>query len=119
MGPAFHGFPGKIKNGRGGWTWYTGSAGWLYRAAVEGILGIERHGKRIEINPRLPTDWDGYSARLNMAGAECSVRVMRAANVKAISLEVNGTKVKGSSFEFKSGAKLEVTVRIPTAGRGR
>ncbi len=112
-------YSGEEKGGRGGWTWYTGSAGWLYRAAVEGILGIDRRGKRIEINPRLPTDWDGYSARLNMAGAECSVRVMRAANVKAISLEVNGTKVKGSSFEFKSGAKLEVTVRIPTAGRGR
>ncbi len=43
---------GNSKGGRGGWTWYTGSAGWLYRAAVEGILGIERRGKRVQFTPR-------------------------------------------------------------------
>ncbi|CAM5401201.1 cyclic beta-1,2-glucan synthetase [Aquamicrobium terrae] len=106
-------YAGEGKNGRGGWTWYTGSAGWLYRAAVEGILGIERHGKRIEINPRLPSNWDGYTARLRLAGAECDIRVVRARNIKTASLEVNGAKTKGSSFEAACGAKLDVVVRIP------
>ena len=106
-------YAGEGKNGRGGWTWYTGSAGWLYRAAVEGILGIERHGKRIEINPRLPSNWDGYTARLRLAGAECDIRVVRARNIKTVSLEVNGAKTKGSSFEAASGTKLDVIVRIP------
>ena len=40
-------YSGGDKGGRGGWTWYTGSAGWLYRAAVEGILGIRREGKQL------------------------------------------------------------------------
>ena len=50
------------KAGRGGWTWYTGSAGWLYRAAVESILGIQKEGDRLIIKPVLPSHWDGYSA---------------------------------------------------------
>lgn len=52
--------------GRGGWTWYTGSAGWLYRAAVEGILGIRREGNRLFVRPVLPAEWDGFEAELTL-----------------------------------------------------
>ena len=82
--------PATDKGGRGGWTWYTGSAGWLYRAAVEGILGIERRGKQITFRPKLPSHWDGYSATLKMLGAEIKVRVIRDKKAKSISLEVDG-----------------------------
>ena len=99
------------KAGRGGWTWYTGSAGWLYRAAVEGILGIERRGKRIVFNPRLPSDWEGYSATLNLLGHEHKVRVVRSKAAKSVSLEVNGAKVKGDGFEPKTSS--DIVVRIP------
>ena len=50
--------------GRGGWTWYTGAAGWMYRAAIEGLLGIRRQGESLLINPCLPADWPGYSAEI-------------------------------------------------------
>ncbi|UVK37461.1 protein ndvB [Mesorhizobium sp. AR10] len=106
-------YAGEGKGGRGGWTWYTGSAGWLYRAAVESILGIERRGQSIQFRPKLPGHWDGYSATLKMLGAEIKVRVVRDKKAKAISLEVNGTKIKASSFEPKAGDKAEVVVRIP------
>jgi cyclic beta-1,2-glucan synthetase len=46
--------------GRGGWTWYTGSAGWLYRAGVEALLGFHPHGEELEINPCVPTAWPGF-----------------------------------------------------------
>jgi cyclic beta-1,2-glucan synthetase len=46
--------------GRGGWTWYTGSAGWMYRTAVEGILGIHLRGRILSINPCIPRAWTGY-----------------------------------------------------------
>ncbi|MFK0688672.1 GH36-type glycosyl hydrolase domain-containing protein [Mesorhizobium sp. IMUNJ 23033] len=106
-------YAGESKGGRGGWTWYTGSAGWLYRAAVEGILGIERRGKQITFRPKLPGHWDGYAATLKMLEAEVKVRVIRDKKAKSISLEVNGTKTKSSSFEPKAGDKVEVVVRIP------
>ena len=47
--------------GRGGWTWYTGSAGWMYRAGLESILGLRRHGATFEMNPCIPSSWPDYS----------------------------------------------------------
>lgn len=47
--------------GRGGWTWYTGSAGWMYRAGVEYILGIHKRGERLTLNPCIPEKWAGFS----------------------------------------------------------
>ena len=47
--------------GRGGWTWYTGSAGWLYRLIVESLLGLRREGDRLHIAPCLPEEWKMYS----------------------------------------------------------
>jgi cyclic beta-1,2-glucan synthetase len=46
--------------GRGGWTWYTGSAGWMYRTAVEGILGIKLRGQVLTVNPCIPCAWTGF-----------------------------------------------------------
>jgi cyclic beta-1,2-glucan synthetase len=46
--------------GRGGWTWYTGSAGWMYRLGLEAILGLRRVGKVLRIDPCIPKDWPGY-----------------------------------------------------------
>jgi cyclic beta-1,2-glucan synthetase len=61
--------------GRGGWSWYTGSAGWLYRAAVEGILGIRRHGDRLMVDPVLPSGWDGFSAEVTIDGQAYAIKV--------------------------------------------
>jgi cellobiose phosphorylase len=44
--------------GRGGWTWYTGSAGWTYRLIVESLLGLTRSAKRLGFDPRLPVHWE-------------------------------------------------------------
>ncbi|CDX24820.1 Protein ndvB [Mesorhizobium sp. ORS 3324] len=106
-------YAGDGKGGRGGWTWYTGSAGWLYRAAVEGILGIERRGKQITFKPKLPSHWDGYAATLKMFDGEIKVRVIRDKKTKSISVELNGSKTKSASFEPKAGEKTEVVVKIP------
>jgi cyclic beta-1,2-glucan synthetase len=46
--------------GRGGWTWYTGSAAWMYRTAVEGILGVHVRGATLSIDPCIPRAWRGF-----------------------------------------------------------
>jgi cellobiose phosphorylase len=43
--------------GRGGWTWYTGSAGWMYRLLIETLLGVNLAGDQLRLNPRLPKSW--------------------------------------------------------------
>jgi cyclic beta-1,2-glucan synthetase len=50
--------PGHV--GRGGWTWYTGSAAWMQRAGVESILGLRRKGAVLVIDPCIPNEWPGF-----------------------------------------------------------
>nr|WP_019568965.1 glycosyl hydrolase family 65 protein [Thioalkalivibrio sp. ALMg13-2] len=46
--------------GRGGWTWYTGAAGWMYRLSVETLLGLHLEADHLRIAPCVPADWDAY-----------------------------------------------------------
>ena len=71
-------YSGEDKSGRGGWTWYTGSAGWLYRAGVEGILGLTLSGgNRLTVKPALPSHWPGFEAQLHLCGSTRSLVVTR------------------------------------------
>jgi cellobiose phosphorylase len=47
--------------GRGGWSWYTGSAGWLYRLMLETLLGVTLEDRKLRLDPRLPAGWDSFS----------------------------------------------------------
>ena len=47
--------------GRGGWTWYTGSAGWMYRAGIEWLLGFRLRGAALHVNPCIPRAWSGFT----------------------------------------------------------
>lgn len=61
--------------GRGGWTWYTGSAGWMYQAGVQGMLGIRREGDFLVIDPCVPAAWPGFSARVSIADTHYVIQV--------------------------------------------
>ena len=61
--------------GRGGWTWYTGAAGWMYRAGIEGILGIRREGTILVFDPCIPADWPGFEARVRVGASSYDIRV--------------------------------------------
>ncbi|QFY43101.1 glycosyl transferase [Candidatus Methylospira mobilis] len=55
--------------GRGGWTWYTGSAGWLYRVGIESVLGFSvEQGSALLLKPCIPDDWDSYSLDYRLPG---------------------------------------------------
>jgi cyclic beta-1,2-glucan synthetase len=93
------------KAGRGGWTWYTGSAGWLYRAAVEAILGIRRSGDSLIVNPALPSSWDGFTATLQLDRRSCRIRVVR---------EAGGTSAGGRTVALADIADgEEILVKVP------
>jgi cyclic beta-1,2-glucan synthetase len=47
--------------GRGGWSWYTGSASWMYRVGLEAILGFTKREDRLSLDPRVPSGWEGYT----------------------------------------------------------
>jgi cellobiose phosphorylase len=63
-------------NGRGGWTWYTGSAGWLYQICLEAILGFRLRGRQLQIDPCVPTGWPGYEITYRCGTATYHVSVI-------------------------------------------
>lgn len=56
--------------GRGGWTWYTGSAAWLYRAGLEAVLGFQLLGNRLRIEPCIPSHWPGFQLSYRHRGGQ-------------------------------------------------
>jgi cyclic beta-1,2-glucan synthetase len=61
--------------GRGGWTWYTGSAGWFYRVVLEDILGVRRSGSELVIAPCLPPGWGGFELQYRFGRTELHIVV--------------------------------------------
>ena len=78
--------------GRGGWTWYTGSAGWMYRAGLEWILGFRLRGETLLIDPCIPSSWRGYeiTIRYHSARYEISVENPRRVSREVTYLELDG-----------------------------
>jgi cyclic beta-1,2-glucan synthetase len=63
--------------GRGGWTWYTGSAGWFYRAGLEAILGVTRQGNEIHVKPCVPADWDDVMVTIRFDKTWYDIQLVR------------------------------------------
>jgi cyclic beta-1,2-glucan synthetase len=61
--------------GRGGWTWYTGSAGWMYRAGLESILGFRIQGTRLLLAPCIPASWPGFEIAFQYRSTRYDIRV--------------------------------------------
>ena len=61
--------------GRGGWTWYTGAAGWMYQAGLEGILGIKRRGERLYLKPCIPKEWLEYEVTYRWGETTYQIKV--------------------------------------------
>ncbi|CAN5193216.1 glucoamylase family protein [soil metagenome] len=79
-------------SGRGGWTWYTGSAGWMYRAGLEGILGIVREADTIVIRPRIPANWPGFEVKLRLGDSQIDIVVTRS-DVASMTASIDGQSV--------------------------
>lgn len=61
--------------GRGGWTWYTGAAGWMQRAGLEYLLGVRIRDGFLEIDPCIPDHWPGFEVMLRHLGCRYDINV--------------------------------------------
>jgi cyclic beta-1,2-glucan synthetase len=84
--------------GRGGWTWYTGSAGWMYQAGVESILGFRLRGETLVIEPCIPRAWPSFEIdfRYHSARYEIVVENPRGVSRGVASAELDGQKLTGT-----------------------
>ena len=76
--------------GRGGWTWYTGSAGWMYQLLVEWLLGVRRRGDRLALRPLLPRGWDAFDVSYRFGATTFDIAVRAAATDADAQLTVDG-----------------------------
>jgi cyclic beta-1,2-glucan synthetase len=90
--------------GRGGWTWYTGSAGWMYRTAVEGILGIHLRGGILAIDPCIPRRWPGFEITYKYGSSRYRIAVE---NPRGVSTGVSRATLDGREI---SGTPCEITL---------
>ncbi len=103
--------------GRGGWTWYTGSAGWLYRLIVESVLGITRKSDKLNIAPCLPASWNEYSAKYTVGESVYTVSVVRDEGVGAgVRVTLDGNPCDQCAVPLANDGKAHsIDVKIPKA----
>ena len=101
--------------GRGGWSWYTGAAGWLSRAGIEYVLGIRVQGSHVRVAPCIPRDWAGYTVRYRRGGTTYVIRVENPARISAgaVDIDVDGKRIAGDRFPATDdGCEHRVDVRL-------
>src|SRR3546814_18701889 len=84
--------------GRGGWTWYTGSAGWMYRLVLESLLGLRLEGDTLRLSPCIPAGWPGYRVRYRFPDTVYRIHVRQEAGQRAPpALPVSGVEQAGAA----------------------
>jgi len=93
--------------GRGGWTWYTGSAGWMYRVAIESVLGFTlQGGDSIRIKPVIPAAWPKFSLRYRVPGGDTSYAINVINDSAGAAPRVASATLDGTSVRIVDGAAL-------------
>jgi len=99
--------------GRGGWTWYTGSAGWMIRVTLESVLGLrEESGREYEVRPQVPDDWPSFQARLRRPDG--TIYAFTVTNPSASAEGVVHGTLDGAPIAISAGA-----ARVPIVRDGK
>lgn len=101
--------------GHGGWTWYTGSSGWLYRLGVEAILGFKLEGDQLRIDPCIPADWDGYEIHYCYQDRTYQITVSNPDHVQSgvRKIIIDGSEIEGETLPLEPGeapARVEIVL---------
>jgi cyclic beta-1,2-glucan synthetase len=93
--------------GRGGWTWYTGSAGWMYRLLVETLLGLNLEGEKLTLKPRLPEAWPSYQIDYRYRSSVYHITIVRGGGEAdgKLRLSIDGKEIAGASIPLVDDGK--------------
>jgi len=96
--------------GRGGWSWYTGSAGWMYRLLVESLLGLQRTGDTLHIRPLLPADWPGYTVHYRFGATDYRIEVRNNVSGAELSLSLDDQPLAVNTLHLVDDAGLHQVI---------
>ncbi|WP_426701547.1 GH36-type glycosyl hydrolase domain-containing protein [Rhodanobacter sp. Col0626] len=97
--------------GRGGWTWYTGSAAWLYRAGLEAVLGFHKRGDQLRIDPCVPKAWPGFEISYRHRGRQVSLYEIRVENPDQVCRGVVRIEMDGQTLN------VDAPIPLPDDGK--
>jgi cellobiose phosphorylase len=105
--------------GRGGWTWYTGSAGWMYRMIVETLLGLRLEADTLRLNPRLPRAWESFKIHYRHRETFYHLTVKQVwLEAQAVRVTVDGTEQPDAAIPLADDHQDHtVEVLVPAASR--
>jgi cellobiose phosphorylase len=99
--------------GRGGWTWYTGSAGWTYQLITESLLGLKQQGNKLILAPCIPADWETFKVRYRFMRTFYDITFIQKGGPGEISIKINGAEKKGNDIDLiDDGSVYDVVVNI-------
>jgi len=93
---------------RAGWTWYTGSAGWFYNIGLTGILGFNKKGNILRIEPKTPSSWKEFEIEYKYIDTLYKIKVRT--NEKNPSIMVDGEKIKQDSIKLKNDKRIHAVI---------
>jgi cellobiose phosphorylase len=101
--------------GRGGWTWYTGSAGWMYRLIVESLLGLKREADRLRFEPCLPATWESVGIDYRYFKTVYHITMVQSVRAQgALTIAVDGIpQPDGTVSLADDGLEHVVAVSVP------
>jgi cyclic beta-1,2-glucan synthetase len=101
--------------GQCGWTWYTGSAGWMYRIWIEEVLGFRLRGDMLTVRPVLPEEWPGFEISYRYRSVVYQISVQRDPALLTTVMRVDdGEEAMRDVLQLKDdGGTHRITVRIP------
>jgi cellobiose phosphorylase len=108
-------------NGRGGWTWYTGSAGWMYHFILESLLGLRLEGNRLSLNPCVPAEWPSFKIRYRFGATLYHIHVAQThTGVETTRISLDGTALPDDIILLQDdGQPHQVEVLLPLKSRGK
>ena len=96
---------------RGGWTWYTGAAGWFHQAILESVLGVRIRGAVLTVTPCMPPNWSGFEVALTRPGIDYLIRIDRVADPAYVGVELDGVVCAGGRIALLAD-RLRHVVRV-------
>ncbi len=87
--------------GRGGWTWYTGSAGWLYRLIIESFLGIQQEGNKLKFTPCIPKVWLSFKVHYRYKNTVYHIDILKITNSEEMIVTVDGIIMEDKIISLK------------------
>jgi len=115
-------YANRMHDGRAGWTWYTGAAGWMYRVGLESILGLRRHGSTFEVDPCIPSAWHdcAISWRIGTTSYEITIANPDRRCRGVVEALLDGARVDPHAIPIvEDGARHTVKVTLGDRGQSR